>query len=128
VKKLTLTLMVALATACGGTTPEPRNADMTLAEAAASTVVVVVRNNWIPASTVQIFAEQLGSRPRLLGTVQANETSTFTVAARDVARGFMIRAERRAGEVLQSRRINETGGWMHTWNMAANIVLSEQLP
>lgn len=126
-KKTTLILVATLVSACGGTTPEPRNPDMTLGEAAASTVVIVVRNNLIPVETVPVLVQQLGSPPRLLGTLQANSTGTYTVTSRDVARGFTIRVERRTG-VLQSRRINETSGWKHTWNVATNIILSERLP
>lgn len=118
------------ASGCGGSSggaAEPRNPEMTLGEAAASNVVIVVHNNWIPASTVQAFVQPLGSRRRLLGTVQANAEETFIVPARDVASGFQIVAERRAGETLESPRINETGGWKHTWNMATNIVKREQM-
>ena len=123
-----LTLASAmLVTACGGSTPEPRNPNMTLGEAAASNVVVVFRNNWIPVTTVNAFVQPLGSRRRLLGTVQANATETFVVPARDVASGFTLVAVGAAGEI-ESLRINETGGWMHTWNLAANIVASEEMP
>lgn len=129
-KKATLALTVALlGPACGGTTPEPRNPDMTPGEAAASTVVLVVRNNLIPVSTVRVSVHRLGSgQQTVLGNVQANETATFAIEARDVVGGFWIRAEGLPGAVLLSREINETGGWRHTWNMGANIVLSERSP
>lgn len=128
-KRSTFVLAVALlGAACGGTTPEPRNPDMTLGEAAAESVVIVVRNNWIPVVTVQVYAQALGSRRRLLGTVQANTEQTFVVPARDVASGFTLVAERRPGEEIESRRINETAGWKHSWNMATNIIRSEQMP
>lgn len=128
-KKSTLVLAAALLGAgCGGSTPEPRNPDMTLGEAAAESVVIVVRNNWIPVVTVQVFAEGVGSRRRLLGTVQANAEQTFVISARDVSTGFTLVAERRPGEVLSSRLIRETAGWQHRWNMATNIIRSERMP
>ncbi len=129
-KKATTLLAIAsaiLATSCGGSNPEPQNPNMTLGEAAASNVVVVFRNNWIPVTTVNAFVQSLGSRRRLLGTVQANATETYIVPARDVASGFTLVAVSADGEI-ESRRINETGGWMHTWNMATNIIISEQMP
>jgi hypothetical protein len=122
-----LLLALLLVTACGGSRSGPQNPEMTVGEAGASTVVIVVRNNLIPVETVPVFVQQLGGRPRLLGTLRANSTGTYTVASRDVVRGFTIRVERRTG-VLQSRRINETAGWKHTWNVGSNIVLSERLP
>jgi hypothetical protein len=123
-KKPTTLLAIAsaiLVTACGGSNPEPQNPNMN--------VVIVIRNNWIPVATVNAFVQPLGSRRRLLGTVQANATETFIVPARDVASGFTLVAVAggNRGE-LESRRINETGGWMHTWNLAANIVTREQMP
>ncbi len=126
---LTLALVGALAgTACGGGTPEPRNPDMTLGEAAAESVVIVVRNNWIPVVTVQVYAKPLAGRQRLLGTVQANSEQTFVIPARDVASGFTLLAERGPGETLESDRINETAGWKISWNMATNIIRREQMP
>ncbi len=130
-RKATYILAIAsaiLVTACGGATPEPQNPSMTLGDAAASSVVIEIRNNWIPATTVTAFVEPLGSRRRLLGTVQSNATETFVVAARDVSAGFRLIAQRRAGEELESVRINETAGWKHSWNLATNIVRREQMP
>jgi hypothetical protein len=127
--KSTLVLAAALLGAgCGGTTPEPRNPDMTLGEAAAESVVVVVRNNWIPVVTVQVFSQAVGGRRRLLGTVQANAEQTFVFSARDVPTGFTLVAQRRPGEEVTSRLIRETAGWQHRWNMATNIIRSERMP
>lgn len=130
-KKSILALAVAstLAVAgCGGSTPEPQNPNMTLGEAAAESVVIVVRNNWIPVVTVQVYAKPLAGRQRLLGTVQANTEETFVIAARDVASGFTLVAERGPGESLESDRINETAGWKISWNMATNIIRRERMP
>lgn len=116
-----------LGAGCGGGAQSASSTERALAEAAENTLVVEIRNNWIPATTVTAFVKPFAGRRRLLGTVLSNETQTFTVPGRDVAGGYTLIAERRAGVEIESRRINEGGGYKTFWNLATNIVRTERI-
>ena len=121
---------VFLAAGCGGgggTSEAARNPDMTLAEAAQNVLVVEIRNNLIPVTTVTAYIQELGGRPRQLGTIQANTTETYTVPGRDVASGYTLVAESSGRQAVRSRRINEGAGYKASWNLATNIVTTEAL-
>ncbi|MDX1393126.1 MAG: hypothetical protein R3195_02000 [Gemmatimonadota bacterium] len=132
-KKTYFTLTAAavfLAAGCGGgggTSGQVQNPEMTLAEAAENVLIVEIRNNLIPVTTVTAYVQQLGGRPRILGTVQANQTETYTVPGREVASGYTLIAEGEGREAIRSRRINEGAGYKTSWNLATNIITTERL-
>jgi hypothetical protein len=135
-KKATLMLALACAvagSACGsgggsaGGGAAAANPNMTLEEAAASTLVIEIRNNIIPDVTVNVFYKPAAGRQRLLGVLQANSTGTYTVPGREVAGGYSLVAEGGPREALQSRLISEGAGYKVSWNMATNIIRVERM-
>ncbi|MDH3731910.1 MAG: hypothetical protein OEU54_00190 [Gemmatimonadota bacterium] len=125
-----LAVMAAVTVSACGSSGEPRPADAgtPLAEVGDTRVAVEIRNNLIPAATVNAFYMSGGGRARRLGTVRSNSTETFVIETRLIAGGFVLSAEVPQREVITSQRITDVARVVIRWNLGTNILNIERMP
>ena len=89
------------------------------------TIQIEVENDLLPPQSVIVTFHATGQVERLLGTVLANRTETFTVDNRFALPPYFLVAETSGGPDLVSREIDATTAGTIRWSLGTNQIVIE---
>lgn len=120
-----LLLVPVVMAGCASGSPGSGRAGSELVPGDAS-VVVRVRNSLVPRRSVVISVIGGGRPERVLGTLPSDDTGSWLVETRLFAGSFVILAQLDGRRRMVSRRIDQMGSAIVTWDLNQDIVRVER--